>query len=648
LTIALTSGITVASLGKTSLPPFQLLTISGTGFNPQGIISVTFSDSLGFSLAVPPVYVLANRIVVGVPTYINPSTGDFSTGTVSVQVSQSLGSVTSTSNVLPSFLIQDLPTASHAAGTLTLDFLNREKQFLTALQTEIVGHPNLATPEMKAALAVEATGLDALVSQVSAVIQNPAASFALTGSITVGSGDLAKSDRLLLGMLAATASATYGQGQVDPEGCLAPESAQYSIDGTSGPTPANGLQLNQMVFGSYSCAQAESVQTTLNTVGGVMATVVAVGATVGAPPVAVAAGAAGVTVFSAGSLVGLTAVGGYIAQGTQAGQALVQGAAHQFERFIETPLVHLVEHFIPEDLHLLYHLAHLLIEANETTHAITEAAPLNGGPTPGSTNTLTVSTSGPGSGNTVSFPGGVVCGSDSTACVVPYPTGTTVYLDPQPDTGSTVTSQTAPCSGTGICPVVMNGNQSVSTTFDGTPSETWVGSFTGTEGAIVSPGVWNVDYQVSFTFPGSIAAVLSSSSVAQILGNGHASSTETVAIQVPPPTPNASTYEQALLLQGGTINEPVHVDANSAALTSSLPLLRFGGSFPRGGFAPAGLQPDCIEYIEYQNGVLVGNHTECYNDDGLGLWITSVSQTVITGYFRSLFGGAGTFMLTKQ
>ncbi len=77
--------------------------------------------------------------------------------------------------------------------------------------------------------------------------------------------------------------------------------------------------------------------------------------------------------------------------------------------------------------------------------------------------TLTASKAGAGSGTVTSTPVGITCGSD---CSQAYPSGTSVTLSASPAAGSAFAGWSGACSGTGACAVTMNGDLSVSATFN--------------------------------------------------------------------------------------------------------------------------------------------------------------------------------------
>jgi Divergent InlB B-repeat domain len=76
--------------------------------------------------------------------------------------------------------------------------------------------------------------------------------------------------------------------------------------------------------------------------------------------------------------------------------------------------------------------------------------------------TLTVTKSGNGSGGVTSAPTGIDCG---LTCSADMPAGGSVDLTATPDAGSVFDGWSAPCSGTGLCTVPMDGVTSVTAAF---------------------------------------------------------------------------------------------------------------------------------------------------------------------------------------
>ncbi len=76
--------------------------------------------------------------------------------------------------------------------------------------------------------------------------------------------------------------------------------------------------------------------------------------------------------------------------------------------------------------------------------------------------TLTVDTSGTGTGTVTSSPAGINCGSN---CTQDYDHGTPVDLTPTPDPGSSFAHWSGDCTGGGACSVTMNGARAVTAVF---------------------------------------------------------------------------------------------------------------------------------------------------------------------------------------
>ncbi|MBI4824805.1 MAG: InlB B-repeat-containing protein [Nitrospirae bacterium] len=92
--------------------------------------------------------------------------------------------------------------------------------------------------------------------------------------------------------------------------------------------------------------------------------------------------------------------------------------------------------------------------------------PLAGGPSvwqSADTYTLSVNLAGSGSGTVGSSPAGLICGP--TTCSGQFPNGTNVTLVAAPTTGSTFTSWSGGCTGTGVCVISMTSDKSVTASF---------------------------------------------------------------------------------------------------------------------------------------------------------------------------------------
>src|SRR3989344_5909566 len=107
-------------------------------------------------------------------------------------------------------------------------------------------------------------------------------------------------------------------------------------------------------------------------------------------------------------------------------------------------------------------------------------------PSPGDL-TLSVSKDGTGTGTVTSAPLGINCGA---TCSANYSDGTSVTLTPTPDAGSTFTSWSGACTGSGSCVVSMTAARSVTATFTlSAVTYTVTASINSGLGTIAGPGI---------------------------------------------------------------------------------------------------------------------------------------------------------------
>ena len=101
--------------------------------------------------------------------------------------------------------------------------------------------------------------------------------------------------------------------------------------------------------------------------------------------------------------------------------------------------------------------------------SITVDGPLSSGCPQGTvTNTLSVNLSNATDGAVMSNPSGINCGNGSNLCAVSFPSGSSVALTASPNSGHTFAGWGGACASSSgnTCNVIMNGNVTVSATFN--------------------------------------------------------------------------------------------------------------------------------------------------------------------------------------
>ncbi len=105
---SVSTSIAITGFSTTTPTPLTLLQIDTTGINAGSAVTLAFSNSSGFSATEQAIRVESDgTVIAGVPLYVDPTTGQFGEGTVSVVLTQ--GSLSSASS---SLTIQTLPTVS--------------------------------------------------------------------------------------------------------------------------------------------------------------------------------------------------------------------------------------------------------------------------------------------------------------------------------------------------------------------------------------------------------------------------------------------------------------------------------------------------------------------------------------------------------
>jgi hypothetical protein len=242
------------------------LTITGTNINTGATLSLTLSDSTGYSVNIPLSAATSTSITASVPPYINTSNGSFANGTVNLTLTQSSGGATQNSNTLTGFQIQKLPAAT-TNGNSTLALIQANLQEANNLQQKIAGTAQ-ATPAVQAAIATQVTDLQTLATNIQNVVQN-GQSFSLGAvggvDITVTPTNINDVDNLILAQLQSlaapqtVASAMRAEG-APTAGCMSAEAQAYAngvLAGDNATTlQALALAMIEAPYASSACGDA--------------------------------------------------------------------------------------------------------------------------------------------------------------------------------------------------------------------------------------------------------------------------------------------------------------------------------------------------------------------------------------------------------
>lgn len=168
----------ITSLSTTSAEPAQLLTVTGSGFDPVADLSVRFFDDQGFTVDVPVVEASATSLKVAVPPFFNFIIGDFSSGTANVQLVFASATGILTSNTISGFQINDLPTSTKPTGTTTINYLDQVIQLLLDAKKyndmiEAISGGELSSVEMNIIIDDLTNDYTAVKNEVESIIADP-------------------------------------------------------------------------------------------------------------------------------------------------------------------------------------------------------------------------------------------------------------------------------------------------------------------------------------------------------------------------------------------------------------------------------------------------------------------------------------------
>jgi len=207
---------TISSLSQNSGPPASSITITGSGFNPSSPVWVSFTNSAGVVIDIPPLQTTQTSITVPVPLFVDQSSGSPVTGMASLQVVQSSGSTSSTSNSVQFAITSGAVPSPLQAGTVTLGFLQGELLALQNFRQSIVGTAR-DSALFESGYAAQIDSINQIVSGLQSVI-NGTPSFTLGTihgqTISVKKGDLQNSDATLVGLLGLVANLSANSNAV--------------------------------------------------------------------------------------------------------------------------------------------------------------------------------------------------------------------------------------------------------------------------------------------------------------------------------------------------------------------------------------------------------------------------------------------------
>ncbi len=160
---------------------------------------------------------------------------------------------------------------------------------------------------------------------------------------------------------------------------------------------------------------------------------------------------------------------------------------------------------------LTFALEHTALECDERVIRAVGLS-VNSGTTT-TTRTLTVTKSGAGTGTVASTPTGIACG---VTCTGTFQDRVQVTLTATAASGSRFTGWSGSCSGTGSCTLTMDGNKTVTATFEASQTLTYTGSFSASFPSFTEPTLGCI---FTSRMSGAITLTLTTSSDGTISGS---------------------------------------------------------------------------------------------------------------------------------
>ncbi|MEO8379574.1 MAG: hypothetical protein ABI779_07900 [Acidobacteriota bacterium] len=249
--VASTRSPHITSFGAMQADPFSLLTVNGSGFDAAAKVSVRFTLSTG-TVDIPSITVTATEVRVSVPPVINFNDRTIGAGMATIQVIQTYGTASTSSNTISGLQIHDLLPLTLPLGTIASAFADAEIQlnkdaeaYLGFVQAGSGGQ--IQTTAWRSKLENANAAFSTLKQQIKAIAAGTISSYPLgtLGStpIALDAGSLALYERILVTLLAQinsvsvstltpAASATATDSLTDcppPPPCYTPDCVQGSL-----------------------------------------------------------------------------------------------------------------------------------------------------------------------------------------------------------------------------------------------------------------------------------------------------------------------------------------------------------------------------------------------------------------------------------
>ncbi len=301
----------ITGIDRATAKPFNLVTLTGTGFDPaNSAISVFVSPSASLlPVTVPVVLATSTTLTFSAPPLLDMYLGGFASGAVKLQVIAAVGSSLSTSDFFNGLSIEAPRASPISAGRVMRSFLRG------AVNVADTTRPALGTGDDGVSLAQLQSELTSLIVAVSSIIANPQATVTLpteNGTVVLDKKTVEVFDTLALAYFDAFEALNLvaspglnapqqsigdsppcplpeGQAEVDRQSCLAQRAAQQAAQQNADTVRKGGMLLAGFIFTAVGVFAA---------VAAVVAEVVTAAALVAALGAAAEVAATGVVLYA--------------------------------------------------------------------------------------------------------------------------------------------------------------------------------------------------------------------------------------------------------------------------------------------------------------------------------------------------------------